>query len=216
MKKISLLLQLLICAFALGPLAYATDLTIPAGASSATTQATINQAAGGSGNNVIFSPGDYVITSPITIPCAAGPMNISGPVVPWPGPYSATLISNINTWMFSINTCSTAVTIKYLNFNGNHPNPDGGGAIYLSGGVSSVSIIYNKFWGNSASTVGANNYDSLIWLDGEVNGNTDSNDTIAWNQMGQAGDCAAIMNIYTYQGGTYDAVGGQCAAIGSH
>jgi hypothetical protein len=217
MKKILLLLQLLTIAFSLGPLAYATNFTIPAGANTAAIQATINQAAGGSGNSVIFSAGNYVITSPITIPCAAGPMNISGPVVVWPGPYTATLTSNINSWMFSVVPCSTPVTIEYLNFNGNRPSPDGGGAIYLSdGGISNFSIIYNKFWGNSASTAGANNYDTLIWLDGEVNGSTDSNDTIAWNQMGQAGDCGAIMNLYSYQGGTYDAIGGQCAAIGSH
>jgi hypothetical protein len=196
---------------------FAANFPIPAGASAASIQSILNQAAAGSGNNVNFAAGNYAITSQITIPCAAGAMNIYGPVVPWPGPYTATLTSGINSWMFSVAPCSTPVSVKYLNFNGNHPNPDGGGAFYFSdGGVSNFTIADNKIWGNSASTAGANNYDSLIWLDGYAPGNTDANDTISWNQFGAAGDCGAIMNIYTYQGGTYDAIGGQCAAIGSH
>lgn len=215
MIRISKLLPLLFLLSS--PLLYAgTTYNVPAGASTATIQSTLNQAAAGTNNVVLFAAGNYDVTGAVTIPCAAGTLTIQGPSIAWPGPYAATLTSHINGWMFSVPNCSTPVTVQFLNFNGNHPSPDGGGAFYLSEGVSNFTLVANKIWGNSASTGGANDYDNLIWLDGSVNGGTDTGLTIAWNQFGAAGDCGSIMNLYTYQGGTYDAIGGQCAAIGSH
>src|ERR1700744_83092 len=95
MKNKLSLLQLSL-AVGLSHLAHASIFTVATGATTATIQSLINQAAAGSGNSVVFSAGNYTITSPITIPCAAGPMSITGPTVPWPGPYAATLTSEIN------------------------------------------------------------------------------------------------------------------------
>lgn len=203
-------------AFAVAFTARATTFTITAGSTAAAIQSTINTAAAGSGNTVVFSAGSYNITSQISVPCPAGPLIIKGPPVAYPGPYTAILVSGINDFAIAIQPCSVSDKVTELTINGNHPSPDGGGGIYIAPGVSNITITKNTLYGNSASVTTVNTYDTLIYLDGEPSGLTDANDVITWNNLGASGDCSAIMNLFNYQGDSYDAVGGQCAGIGVH
>ena len=196
-----------------------TTYTITAGSSSATIQSTINTAASGSGNVVQFQAGTYTINPQITIPCSTN-LTIQGPAVAWPGPYTATMVSGVGSnWMFSYNGCSGGLTVQNLNFNGNRPSPDGGGALYFGqSGGSNVSILNNNFYGNQGNTTKTDQFqDTLVYFDGFVpNSNTWSNVTISGNNFGTSGDCSNLMNVWYYQGDYYGNVGGQCAGVGVH
>jgi hypothetical protein len=223
--------SLLLIPFSLAVLgAHAANYAIPSGANSATIQSTINAAASTSGGNTVsFAAGTYNITQNINIPCPASPLIITGPSVAYQNPsaYTATLNGSVpGNWGFSVNRCATAITIEYLNWNGGEPSDGGGGFLYVASGASNVTVVYNYIHGNQASTSDAHEYDSLIWMDGDDSDPAslyDNNDTIAWNIMGATNDgsttnadCGALANLYSYQGGTFDAIGGYCAAIGVH
>ena len=144
-----------------------------------------------------------------------------------PSAYTATLNGAVGgNWGFAMDHCATPVTIEYLNWNGGEPSAGGGGFLYVGSGVSNLTVAYNFLHGNQANVNDGHEYDSLIWFDGDDSdpaSNYDTNDTIAWNIMGASNDgsatnadCGAIESLYSYQGGTFDAVGGFCAAIGVH
>jgi Chitobiase/beta-hexosaminidase C-terminal domain len=196
--------------------AHAANCPIAAGASASSIQSTLNSCS--SGNTATFAAGTYYITSAINIPCG---VSLSGPVPSnlYPGPYTATFSSSLGSnWMFSFPSgCTAPMNVNYLNFNGNRPQPDGGGAIYLpQGGGSNVSIEYNYFYGNQANASSGNSQDTFIWIDGqEPTFNIWTNVNISWNQFGSNGDCSNVMSSFNYDGG-YANNGGQCAAIGIH
>jgi hypothetical protein len=222
---------LLLIPFVLGPLkAQAATYPISAGASTATIQSTINTAAAAPGGNTVsFAAGSYSITQGINIPCPASPLTITGPIVPYhnPSAYTATLNGSVaGNWGFAMDSCATAVTIEYLNWNGGEPSAGGGGFLYVSPGVSNLMVTNNFIHGNQANVYDGHEYDSLIWFDGTDSdpvSNYDNNDTVQWNIFGSTNDgtaanadCGAISALFNYQGDTYDAVGGLCAAIGLH
>jgi hypothetical protein len=174
---------------------------------------------------ILFATGTYNINSHINLPCPQTGMTLAGPPVPYPGPYTATLNGSVGgNWGFSYGPCSSKVIIEYLNWNGGEPSAGGGGFLYAAPATNNLTVQYNFLHGNQASVTDGHEYDSLIWLDGYDSapaGDYDNNDTIAWNIMGASNDgtatnadCGALANLYTYQGATFDAVGGYCAAIG--
>jgi hypothetical protein len=203
---------------------------VPAGASTATIQSTINTAAAASSAaTVSFAAGSYSITSTISIPCPASSLIITGPSIPYPGPgpftgngpYSATLNSSVTTaTAFNLPSgCTKAITFENFNYNGGQPSGGGGGAFYgPTGGGSNLTITNNYFHGNWANTSGSHDYDSFIWLDAPEPGpgNYWTNVTITWNSFGAATDCNPVMNLFTYQGNSYISSGGYCAAVGLH
>src|ERR1700722_13639482 len=222
---------LLLIPFALEHLqARAATYSISAGASPATIQSTINTAAAAPGGNTVsFAAGSYSITQAINIPCPASPLVITGPVVPYQNPsaYTATLNGSVaGNWGFGMDPCATAVTIEYLNWNGGEPSAGGGGFLYVSPGVSNLTVTNKYIYGNQANVNSGDEFDSLIWFDGDDSdpvSEYDNNDTVAWNIFGHTNDgtasnadCGAISGLYTYQGGTYDGVGGYCAALALH
>ena len=220
--------------------AWAANYPVAAGTGTATVQSTINAAAAaGGGNTVTFAAGSYSL-SQITIPCPVSPLVITGPATTYPANWNARPTAVITSTytsegpaIFNIATpCSTAVSILYLEINGNRPT-SGGGAIYVGqGGRSNLTIGYNYFHGNQlpVPTLGCGGTcyldgdinATLIYLDGYQDGNTDSNITITNNIFGNpiAGDCSGVMSWIggDLSNGTffgYDQVGGTCAAYGS-
>jgi hypothetical protein len=193
--------------------------------STSTIQSAINGAPNCS--VILFAAGTYNITSQISIPCPSSGFTISGPIVPWPGPYDVTLNGAVaGNWGFAFGPCSSPVTIQYLEWNGGEPSNGGGGFLYVSQATSNLTVQYNYLHGNQADVNDGHEFDSLIWLDGVDSAPPnlyDSNDTIAWNVFGNSNDgtptnadCGAISDLFNYQGSNYDGSGGQCAAIGLH
>jgi hypothetical protein len=173
---------------------------------------------------IFFAAGTYNITSSIAIPCPSSGLTIAGPAVAWPGPYQATLNGSVlGGWGFAFGPCSSPVTIEYLNWNGGEPSSGGGGFLYVAPATSNLTIQNNFIHGNQANVNSGHEYDSLIWIDGidsDPASSYDNNDTIEWNIFGSTNDgtaanadCGAISALFTYQGDTYDAVGGYCASI---
>jgi len=176
---------------------------------------------------ILLAAGTYNITSTIPIPCPSSGLTLSGPTVPWPGPYKVTLNGSISGgWGFGIGPCSSPVTIQYLNWNGGEPSDGGGGFLYVAPATSNLTVQYNFIHGNQANVNSDHEYDTLIWLDGtnsDPASQYDSNDTIKWNIFGNTNDgtstnadCGAISSLFYYQGGYFDQIGGYCAAIGLH
>jgi hypothetical protein len=201
-------------------------INLNSGMSTSTLQSTISSAPDCS--LIVFGAGTYNITSQISLPCPKTGMTITGPSVPWPGPYTATLNGSVaNNWGFSYGRCSAPVTIEYLNWNGGEPSGGGGGFLYVAPGTSNLTLQYNFIHGNQANSVTGQEYDGLLWFDGNFDGDgyVDTNDTIQWNIFGAAAtagvptsnaDCSNLASLYTYQGASYAYVGGECAAISIH
>ena len=176
---------------------------------------------------IVFAAGTYNITSQISIPCPKTGLTITGPAASYPGPYTAVLNGAVpGNWGFYFSSCSSAVTIEYLTWNGGEPAAGGGGFLYVASDTSNLTIQYNYIHGNQANVSIGHEYDSLIWFDGidtDPASRYDNNDTVQWNIFGNSNDgtasnadCGAISDLFTYQGGTFDAVGGSCAAIAVH
>jgi hypothetical protein len=176
---------------------------------------------------ILFAAGTYNITSTISIPCPTSGLTISGPTVPWPGPYKVTLNGSVSGgWGFAVASCSSPVTIQYLNWNGGEPSDGGGGFLYVAPATSNLTVQYNFIHGNQANVNTDHEYDTLIWLDGtdsDPASRYDNDDIIKWNILGNTNDgtstnadCGAISNLFYYQGGYFDQIGGYCAAIGLH
>jgi Bacterial Ig-like domain (group 2)/Beta xylosidase C-terminal Concanavalin A-like domain len=224
----------LICAVLLaGSLeAHAANYPISAGASVSTIVSTIGAAAAATGpNTVTFAAGNYTIDSQITIPCPVSPMTIQGPPVPYvpptsvlagsysyTSPYAAKLLgATASSFGWQLNSCAVPVTIQYFEWNGRQPSGGGGGWLIVLGGQNGTTVRYNYIHGNWASTSVAHNYDSLIRLDGPSQAPTpvDANVSIVWNVFGDgSSDCNPIMNLYTYQGSTFNSSGGYCNGVG--
>lgn len=239
MKKIMLFLFFLVCGYQ----AHAANCLIPTGASNATIQAAINAAATNSctgttaSNLAQLSAGTYTISSSLGFPCptSAG-MVFQGPVVPL-AKYTAGdgyvrlgytptallvpsglvgLPNNFSTQtMIMSGACANTTTIQYIETDGQHRNPDGGGAVYIPNNGSNIVITRNYFHGNWADASGGNFIDSLILLDGGQGegGPTKSNITVSWNRLGNTGDCQNIMSGENYDGNSEES-GGLCNAIG--
>lgn len=193
--------------------------TVASGASTATIQSALN--ACGSGKTLAFANGgSWTISGThLNIPCG---VSMSGPAVPFPGPWTASFISTLGTdWAFYLpNTgCTTPMSITDINCDGGEPSGGGGGCIYFpNSGGANVTITNNNIHGNQASTTTSHTQSSLIWVDGVNNSSnkTWSNVTITWNLLGAGSDCSNVMALYNYQGANYDSSGGQCAGLGLH
>jgi hypothetical protein len=176
---------------------------------------------------ILFTAGTYNITSQIFIPCPNSGLTVSGPIVPWPGPYNVTLNGPVEgNWGFAFGPCASPVTIQYLDWNGGEPSNGGGGFLYVAPSTSNLTIQYNFIHGNQADVDTDHEYDTLIWFDGTDSDPAslyDNNNTVNWNIFGNTNDgtstnadCGAISDLFNYQGGYYDQIGGYCAAIGLH
>jgi hypothetical protein len=186
----------------------------------------------GAGDTATFASGTYTLTSALTVPCG---VNVSGPAVtlaaynPGDGYYRlgytpvATIKGNLgrSNWLMSLDSCSTAMSITYLAFNGEQPSGGGGGGLYVPANNSNLSVSYNWFYGNQ--TVGTSccgdPHDSLIWMDGNNPANNAQNDAFSWNRFGSTNGCSNIMSNISgssYQGGSAGSVGGYCAGLGIH
>jgi uncharacterized protein YjdB len=231
----------LVMAMIFGSSAWAQCVLAP-GASAATIQAAENTAGSGGcptvtpsitdtgapTHTVYFSAGAFPITAVITVP--NGVWNV-GPIVSnWSRTTQPTAIltetTPLNSWGFVYDSGSVAGGVKYLSWNGNHNDnngSDGGGFFSLGNGTNAVSNFtfeFNQVYGNYGTVASGNTYDTLLYFQGSEaanGGGTDTGNTVAWNHFGVQGssDCGPIMNLFTYQGSTYDSSGGQCAAIGS-
>lgn len=228
MKK---LLFTLLFLLAMGK-AHAATCPISSGASQSTIQSTINSC--GTGNMVTFAAGTYNTSSAINWPCG---VSISGPVVPYPGPYTATInftggSSSAFNYPFNSSgnstSCSTSgVVFQYMNVNGNRPS-DGGGAIYLSGnGGIGPTIQYNNLHGVQTSpNEDFNTNEAEIYIDGSGTNQGFSVWTgvsVLWNIFGAIGDCSNKMNTFFYPSSqtgnnnfNYNNHGGFCNAVNIH
>jgi hypothetical protein len=173
---------------------------------------------------ILFAAGTYNITSSIAIPCPSTGLTIAGPTVAWPGPFTGVLNGSVaGGWGFSFGSCSSPITIEYLNWNGGEPPVGGGGFLYVAPATSNLTVRYNFIHGNQANPDSGHEYDSLIWFDGmdtDPVSRYDNNNTVEWNIFGNSNDgtpgnadCGALSSLFNYQGGYYDQIGGYCAAI---
>jgi hypothetical protein len=201
---------------------HASNCPISAGASQSSIQTTLN--ACGGGNTAVFAAGSYTFSSSVSWPCG---VSISGPVVAYPGPYTATInFSFGGAWAFDYPACSvTGVSFKYMNVVGSRPSGGGGGAIYLAAGGGAAPLIeYNYFHGVQSDTNGDCCAGGEIYADGNnvtlsqynAGQSTWSNLDILWNIFGATGDCSNVMNSFSYNGNNYDNVGGFCSAVNLH
>ncbi len=176
---------------------------------------------------ILFAAGTYNINSSIFIPCPDSGLTIAGPPVVWPGPYQAKLNGSVSGgWGFAYGPCASPVNIEYLEWNGGEPAAGGGGFMYVAPGTSNLTVQNNFIHGNQANVNYDDEFDTLIWFDGNDSdppSNYDNNNTIQWNVFGATNDgtstnadCGALSDIFYYQGGYYDQIGGYCAAIGLH
>lgn len=215
--------------------ALATTHNISSGASCSTIQSTIQGSS--SGDTVAFAAGNYTINCLTNIPNG---VSLTGPVVAMTssGIGNPTAIFNGSVgsnWAFSYGAGSTAATIQYLEWNGGEPQPDGGGFLYMNWGVNNLTIQFNNIHGNQASLSQDGVFeDSLLFFDGATpntgGAQIDNNNTVQWNKFGGGNDCSNVNGLLVYgaRGAPgcdsdhptancyYDAVGGECAAIGVH
>ena len=182
---------------------------LAAGASTSAIQTAINSAASSScaapsPSTVLFAAGDYTISSQLSIPCPKAAMVIQGTTpsgvgTTWPITPATILTSTLtNNWAFRANACGVGTTIQYLQFNGGNPSGGGGGFLYAPAGVNNLTVIYNWFYGVSATATTTQFPDTVVFLDGDVSSARDSGVVIKWNRFGNAAtnDCAALMNLY--------------------
>ena len=221
MRNLSLLAVVIMALLGCGR-AHAANCPISAGASQSSIQTTLS--ACGSGNTAVFAAGSYAFTSSVSWPCG---VSISGPVVAYPGPYTATInFSFGGAWAFDYPACSvTGVSFKYMNVVGGRPSGGGGGAIYLaSGGGAAPLMEYNYFHGVQSDINGDCCADGEIYADGtnvtlaqyNAGQSTWTNLSILWNIFGATGDCSNLMNTFSYNGANYDSAGGYCSAVNLH
>ncbi|HEY3836276.1 MAG TPA: Ig-like domain-containing protein [Bryobacteraceae bacterium] len=182
---------------------------LASGASTSAIQTAINSAANNScaapsTSTVVFTAGNYTISSQLSIPCPKTAMVITGPTpagvgTTWPITPTAILTSTLtNQWAFSGNGCGVGTTFQYLQFNGGNPSGGGGGFLYVPAGMNNLTVTYNWLYGNSAIASTTQFPDTTVWLDGEVTSTRTSGVTIKWNRFGNAAtnDCAGLMNLY--------------------
>lgn len=226
-KRLLLLLGLIFCAMG-ATKAHAVNCALTSGANQSTIQSALNAAGSGTctgtsaSTAVAFAAGTFgTIGSTVTIPC--GVTLITGPVVPYSQTHNQTAVINGSGGQsgpgFNHSNCSTAITIQYLEWNGNRSSAtDGnsGGFITLQGNTSNVTIQNNYLHGvsgcNNDSSHGCGNVGSnLINIGGGGGGSTTTNTVIQLNEFGAEflQDCAAAMND------TQTAVGGgNCSGVG--
>ena len=173
----------------------------------------------GSGSTAVFAAGTYDISSSLTWPCG---VSISGPVVPWPGPYEARINWTGSGSAFNYPACSVDnVVFQYMEVAGNPgSNLPGGGAIHLSSaGGTGPAIQNNYLHGVQSDTDASCCSDGEIYVDGTGTAQGYSvwnNVQVLWNIFGAPGDCSALMNTYSYNGNNYDKYGGYCDAVDVH
>jgi hypothetical protein len=167
----------------------------------------------------VFAAGTYDISSSLTWPCG---VSISGPVVPWPGPYEARINWTGSGSAFNYPACSVDnVVFQYMEVAGNPgSNLPGGGAIHLSSaGGTGPAIQNNYLHGVQSDTNASCCSDGEIYIDGTGTAQGYSvwtNLQVLWNIFGAPGDCSALMNTYSYNGNNYDKNGGFCDAVDLH
>jgi hypothetical protein len=173
----------------------------------------------GSGSTAVFAAGTYDISSSLTWPCG---VSISGPVVPWPGPYEARINWTGSGSAFNYPACSVDnVVFQYMEVAGNPgSNLPGGGAIHLSSAGGTGPAIQNDYLhGVQSDTDASCCSDGEIYVDGTGTAqgySVWSNLQVLWNIFGAPGDCSALMNTYSYNGNNYDKYGGFCDAVDLH
>jgi hypothetical protein len=204
--------------------AHAACGTITSGMSTSQLQTAISSCS--SGQTAQFPAGTWSITSQISIPCG---VSISGPVVsttPFPGNFTASLNGSVGAnWGFHFpgSSCTAAMSVQYLNWNGGQPSNGGGGFLYVPPGSSNITVQHNHIYGNQSAQSTASSgivQSEFIYLDGSAaDGLVQTNITIEYNYFGSTAhtDCSNIMQLFEYYGSHYDtANAGQCGAVGVH
>jgi hypothetical protein len=175
-------------------------------------QSALNSCWGGS--TAVFAAGAYTVPSSVSVPCG---VSLAGPKATWSNPsnYTATLNFSGTDSPFTFSPCSTPISIRYLNFDGGEPQPNGGQVLHFPPGTSNVTISDNYFFGNQATADQENFNAPLVYFDGDPNAAVDSNITVSWNIFGQNtyGDCSNLMQDF-YSGLSGD--GGYCVGLGIH
>jgi hypothetical protein len=137
-------------------------------------------------------------------------------------PYTAILndsLTSASGWNVGSNGCTQPITVQYFEWNGGQPSGGGGGWINVVAGESNLTIQNNYIHGNWANPSTSHNYDDSIVFSGAgfAQAPINSNVSILWNVFGDGtSDCNPIMNLLSYQGGSYVSSGGYCGGIGVH
>ena len=207
--------------------AHATNCALTSGASQSTIQAALTAAGSGSctgtsaSTSVSFGAGTFgPISSQVTIPC--GVTLITGTVVPYANPnvnQTAIIDGPSSSFGFGYGNCSTALTIQYLQWNGeqsSNTSGNAGGFITIQGTTSNVTIQNNWIHGlsgcnNDASHGCGGTVSNGINIGGGGGGSTTTNTVIQYNEFGATsfGDCSAAMNDQVTNVG-----GGNCNGVG--
>jgi hypothetical protein len=142
------------------------------------------------GATVLFAPGTYNITSPLTIPCARD-LTITGPEVT---PATAIVASSSSSFtIFNLLNCS-GVRIQFLHF-------ENSGIWVNNGDNSGITISHNQFTNlQAAQGVSFTGYLAAEMVGGKLQ-NTLSDVMIDHNTFGDPGSCTAEFASYADKGG---------------
>lgn len=169
------------------------QVTIPANASAATIQSTLNNAPAGS--TVTFAPGTYNASN-ISVP---GNKNLTVTGVKG-NPGAVTIIGSSNN-IFTTNN-ATSLTVQYLHFHN-------GTALYVgTGNNNNVSFVHNQVTGIH-NRYGVNLDGFLSTSTTSAIQNVHNNIVIDWNQIGDVGSCSEWMAVIPDNNGT-------CGGITTH
>lgn len=208
----------------------ATCTTLSGSPSASVVQSALNSC--GSGNTVQMVAGTTSVSSTTNIPCG---VTLAGAPFTWTYPANSNTGSGQTTkfsgpvvggWGFSyLDNCTSAGGIKNIEWNGNQPAAGGGGALYIGCSVQNVTVTDNWFHGAQANVTNGHDWDGQIRVEcgSPSQSDTPNQFNITWNIFGASpngtaasGDCGLVSGLFTYQGGNYDAVGGDCNGIGLH
>jgi hypothetical protein len=201
---------LALIALSMGARAWATTFVVPAGSSAAAIQTIVNTAGNAAGNTVVFSPGTYILSATVNLPCFYGTI-YTGPNV---GIVTQTnlptvVLTNTVPTNFAVATASNGTnftgnqgcTIEYLRFSGTQ------GGILVYDPASGIVIQDNAF-DNNNPPAGGDSSEPNIWIDGKNSGFTAATGvqyiTVVWNTF--FNNCAAI------RASAYPDSGGRCAS----
>lgn len=192
----------------------AATYTVPAGSSAATIQAIVNVAGATPDNTVMFSAGNYSLSTAIKLPCSnrtvyTGPnvgvvtqTNRPTAVLSSVTPSNYAFRTNSNGTLF---TGSQGCTIQFLTFSGTQ------GGIYVTHPSSGIVMQFNYFTQNNPPVGGYSLH--AIYLDGDQEHTVSASNgasyiTIVWNVF--YNNCALI--IAEGGGDGKPDSGGYCAA----
>lgn len=142
------------------------------------------------GSTVLFAPGTYKVTSPITVPCAN--LQLTGPIST---PPSATLIASYQnrTLLVFNGGCPNLGSIRYLDFANT-------GAVYFGIGNNSNLIFEHNLVSNLPSMLSDTESESGLYFDGNLSTML-SNVLVQYNTFGSTTSCSAAFATSTDEGG---------------